>query len=163
VTNEQHNRYIAYAFFANAGFYFLIILFMIAMFSALFFGTPGDPGPPAGFFVVMMAFLSIIYSLFALPSLIAGYALLKKKSWARTASIVAGVVAGMNMPVGTAACVYALWFFFSENWKEVYPEDSISRPAELKQIAYGVESQRAAYAEEELQPKFDPYNPPDWR
>jgi hypothetical protein len=158
VTNEEHNRYIAYAFFANAGFYVLIMLFMIGMFAFVF-----PPGPPQGFFVVMMIFMSVFYGLFMLPSIIAGYGLLKKKSWARVASIVAAVIAGMNMPIGTAACVYALWFFFSENWKEIYPEAPGAVSAQPRQIAYGVESQRAAYAEEEHQPKFDPYHPPDWR
>ena len=133
---------------------------MIAVFSTIFFGGPGRP---EGIIFVMIGFFTVIYSLFALPSIIAGYALLKKKSWARIASIVAGVIAGMNMPIGTAACVYALWFFYSENWKEVYPEVSAPRFEERKQIPYGVESQRAAYAEEERQPKFDPHHPPDWR
>jgi len=157
VTNEEHNRYIAYAFFANAGFYMLILFLMIAMFSTF------PPGPSGGFFLVMMGFISIFYLMFMLPSIVAGYALLKKKSWARMAAIVAGVVAGMNFPVGTGACVYALWFFFSENWKEIYPEGPSASAQDRKQIAYGVESQQAAYDEAEHEPKFDPYNPPDWR
>ena len=163
MTNEDHNKYIAYSFFANAGFYFLILGFMALMFLAIGFTDPGEPGPPAGFFAVMFGFFAVIYSIIALPSIVAGYGLLKRKHWARTASIIAAVIAGMNFPLGTAACVYALWFFFSDNWKEIYNEEPFAR--EPRQIAYGVESQRAAYAEAERQPqpRFDPYNPPDWR
>jgi hypothetical protein len=163
VTNEQHNRYVAYAFLANAGFYFLILGLMAVMFLFLAFSAPGDPGAPSGFFAMIFTFMAVFYSLFALPSVVAGYGLLKKKSWARIASIIAAVIAGMNVPIGTGACVYALWFFFSENWKEVYPDEAL--PAQHRQIAYGVESQRAAYAEDERQTerRFDPSNPPDWR
>lgn len=164
MTNEDHNRYVAYALLANAGFYLLILGLMALMF--LFIGLsvpPGDPGPPAGFFAMMFGFFAVIYGIFATPSLVAGYGLLKKKPWARTASIIAAVIAGMNFPIGTAACVYALWFFFSDNWKEIYTDGPFRN--EPRQIAYGVESQRAAYAEAERepQPRFDPYNPPDWR
>lgn len=114
-----------------------------------------------GFTLITMA---IINAIFAIPSAVGGYAVLKKRSWARTASIVAAVIAGMNFPIGTAACVYALWFFFGENWKEVYTDEQFVR--EPRQIAYGVETQRAAYEEAERtgrETRFDPYNPPDWR
>jgi hypothetical protein len=149
----------------NAGFYVLLLAFMIAIFSFGFpTGPPGSPGPPRDFFIVMTVFFSVFYSLFMLPSIIAGYALLKKKSWARVASIVAGVIAGMNMPFGTAACVYALWFFFSDNWKEIYETGEHQFNFDQCQIAYGVESQQAAYeAEAKEKVPFRPYEPPDWR
>ena len=159
MTNEQHNRYVAYALFANAGFYLLIMGLMAVMFLLIGLSPPGD----GGFVVVMFGFMAVIYAMFATPSIIAGYGLLKKKHWARIATIIAGIIAGMNFPIGTGACVYALWFFFSDNWKEIYPTEA--PPYQTKQIAYGVESQRAAYAEAEREPapRFDPYNPPDWR
>ena len=161
MTNEQHNTYIAYAFFANAGFYLLILLLMLVMFGS-FLGTPG---PPPGFFAAMMGFLTLIYGMFMVPSIVAGYGLLKKRSWARIASIIAGVVAGMNFPIGTGACAYALWFFFSDNWKEVYEPNAFeTSEQQRKQIAYGVESQQAAYeAESKTDYELNYREPPDWR
>lgn len=163
MTNEDHNRFIAYSFFVNAGFYLLILLFMIVMFG-LMMPPPGVPGPPRGFFVIMMGFMTVLYSIFMVPSIIAGYGLLKKKPWARIVSIIAGIIAGMNFPIGTGACVYALWFFFSDNWKEIYDEPSYAERFEQRQLTYGVESQRAAYeAEAGRQPDFQYREPPDWR
>jgi len=161
VTNEEHNRYIAYSFFANAGFYALILLFMIVMFWIM---LSNGPGPPREFFSMMITFMTVFYSIFMVPSIVAGYALLKKKPWARMASIVAGVIAGMNFPVGTGACVYALWFFFSDNWKEIYDEPAYAQRFQPRQLTYGVESQRAAY-EAESQGDYQPVyrEPPDWR
>lgn len=104
----------------------LMLALMAAMFSVFFFiePPPGQPPPPRAFFAGMIIFFSIFYLLFTLPSVIAAYALLKKKSWARIASIVAAVISAMNVPIGTAACVYALWFFLGDNWKAIYSEDS---------------------------------------
>lgn len=163
MTNEDHNRCIAFSFLGNAGFYAL----MMALMAAWMYIMSGIGGParvPLEVYVFMFGFIAVMYTIFALPSIIAAYALLKKKSWARMASIVAAVIAGMNFPIGTGACAYALWFFFSDNWKQVYQPEAFAH-TEPQQIAYGVETQRAAYAEAERQPKprFDPYNPPDWR
>ena len=167
MTDEQHNKYIAYTFFGHAGFQLLILL-MIAVFFGLFIssipGRPGVPGPPREMFAVMFGFMFLFQMLFVAPSVVAGYGLLKKKSWARIMSIVAGVVGAMNVPIGTAACVYSLWFFLGDNWKSVYPEKADQLGQKRPQLPYGVESQRAAYEAEQRENRtFDPFEPPDWR
>lgn len=167
MTDEQHNRYIAWSFLAHAGFQLLMLIMIVAIFSVFLFVPiePGKPGPPPkAFFGVMIAFMTVFQLLFAAPSMIAAYGLLKRKSWARIASIVAAVISAMNVPIGTAACVYSLWFFLGENWKSVYPEKACETRQPPSQIAYGTESQRAAYeAEANTEKTFDAYNPPDWR
>lgn len=156
MTDEQHNKYIAYAFLGYAGFQLLMTLFIVAIWSIVFF-APGNPGFPTGMIVIMMAILLTFQSVFTAPSIVAAYALLKRKPWARMASIIAGIVSAMSVPFGTAACVYALWFFFSENWKTVYEEkrdpNLIARGDEAKfEGTYSSESER-----------FSAYQPPDWR
>ena len=166
MTNEQHNKYIAYTFFGHAAFQLLMLLMMGVFFFFIFSipGRPGDPGPPREFFGLFFGFMFFFQMLFVAPSLVAGYALLKKKSWARIASIVAGVLGAMNVPIGTAACVYSLWFFLGDNWKSVYPEKADQLRENKPELPYGVESQRAAYEAEQRGGKaFDPYEPPDWR
>ncbi|MGB7208816.1 MAG: hypothetical protein WBD27_09180 [Pyrinomonadaceae bacterium] len=51
MTNEEHNKYIAYAFLAHGGLQVLMLLFIAAMFFFIFsVGTrPGDPGAPMEF------------------------------------------------------------------------------------------------------------------
>lgn len=166
MTNEQHNKYIAYAFLGHAAFQLLMLLFMVAMFSMIFFlpVEPGKPEPPKEFFGIMIGFMSILQLAFTTPSLIAAYALLKRKSWARMAGIIGGVVAAMSVPFGTAACVYSLWFFLGDNWKELYPESSGQTRSASPQLAYGVESQRAAYRTEDQDwERVQRHEPPDWR
>jgi hypothetical protein len=165
MTDEQHNKYIAWAFLGHAAFQLLMLLLMIAMFSMFLFIEPGNgqgPPPPA-FFAIMVGFVSIFYLLFTLPSLIAGYGLLKRKSWARTASIVAAVLAAMNVPIGTAACVYSLWFFLGDNWKSVYPPQPTGN-THPQILTPGMEARWTGYQQDEQgEIIFRPVEPPEWR
>jgi hypothetical protein len=164
VTNEQHNKFIAYSFLGYSAFQLAMLALMVAMFSMVFFipVEPGDPGPPTAFFGIMIAFVSVFYLAFTAPAIVAAYALLKKKSWARMASIVAGVTSVMNVPFGTAACVYAFWFFLGENWKSVYTENDRTG-SEPYQIARGDESRFDGSYETTERERFRAYEPPDWR
>jgi hypothetical protein len=87
-------------------------------------GAAGREGPDGA---EPFAFIAIIFGLFAFftlfcvaPSFVAGYALLGKKSWAKVATIVAGIVDALNFPFGVALCVYSLWFTFGKPGKALY-------------------------------------------
>lgn len=167
MTNEQHNTYLAYAFLGHAAFQLMMLLFMAVMFSFIFFipVDPGKPEPPREIFGIMIVVMTFFQLAFTTPSIVAAYALLKRKSWARLASIIGAVVAAMSVPFGTAACVYALWFFLGDNWKSIYPDQNDDIARERPQIAYGVESQRAAYEADDRreEERVRTYEPPDWR
>ncbi len=166
MTNEQHNKYIAWTFLGHGAFQVLMMLLMAVMFYLMFSFSlrPGDPQPPLAMFGVMFAFMFVIQMLFTVPSLIAAYAMLKRKSWARMAAIVAGVLAAMHIPIGTAACTYSLWFFMGDSWKSIYPEGPGRNDPEPHQIAAADESRWAGYQKNEKgEITFQPVEPPDWR
>jgi hypothetical protein len=77
------------------------------------------------------------------------------------ASIIAGVIAAMSVPIGTAACVYSLWFFLGDNWKSIYPEKAVDDPHLLereRQIRW------AGYQKDEKgEITYHQVDPPDWR
>src|SRR5215204_5458763 len=147
MTDEQHNKYIAYAFAVHGAFQMLMVFFIGAMF---WFISNVDPtGPPPEFFFFMFAFMFFFQALFAAPSFIASYALLNKKPWARVAGIVAAAMSAMNVPVGTGAAVYALWFFCGENWKSVYPETAMQGHRNPPGITSASSQQWELYTEEE--------------
>src|SRR4051812_20872207 len=105
MTDEEHNKYIAFAFAAYGAFQVLMLVFIGLMFTFILSigNQPGRPGPPLAFFGIFFTAMIIFQMIFTAPSFIASYALLKKKSWARMAAIVAGVLSAMSVPVGTAA------------------------------------------------------------
>jgi hypothetical protein len=156
MTPEQHNKYLAVAHLVYGGLFLLFMMAMIVMFVfiiALEMGKQQQPNdPPAAFFIFLFGFMFVFYTLIVVPSFVAGYALLKRKPWARIASIIGGVVAGMNFPLGTAVCVYTLWFLFSEPGKLLYDRPANALPSPP------TSSSNAAINSREQQ-----YQPPDWR
>lgn len=161
--NEQHNKYIGYIFIANFLVQMFFSLLMVLFFSMFFFIEPGPGQPPfpAGFFFLMFTVVFASQLIFTLPSLIAGWAILKKKPWARVAAFVGAAMSAMNVPVGTAACVYALWFFAGEEWKQVYePENYRPRVGELPpdMQSYRQQNESGSGSENEPIPRQS-----DWR
>ncbi|MFL6229921.1 MAG: hypothetical protein ACJ741_14200 [Pyrinomonadaceae bacterium] len=168
MTNEQHNKLVGVGFLIHGGFQLLmglLIALMFGSFMTLIPNDPGRPGPPKGFFLIFASFFFIIQAVFALPSFVAAFAVLKHKSWARLSGIIAAVVSAMNFPIGTAVCVYALWFFFGENWKEVYEPASMpgGARAQLRSSAGDAAAWTVNQRQETTAQKYAPPPPPDWR
>lgn len=55
--------------------------------------------------------IAVILALFSLPSILAGFGLLKQRYWAKVLALVLGMLNVANVPVGTALFVYTLWFW----------------------------------------------------
>lgn len=162
-TPEQHNKYLAYAHLAYGGLTALFPLAFLAMFGSMFLfiaNAPQQSGPsppPVGFFVVVMIVFGGFYVALTIPSFVAGYALLKRKPWAKIASIIAGVVAGAFFPIGTALCVYTLWFLLSEPGKILYDTSYTPRP---QPSLFGIHQE--PIHQHEFQ-RDSSATPPDWR
>ena len=158
MTPEQHNKYLAYSHLGFAGLFSLLILAMFIFIAVIFPElTKHDPNPPpAGLFLVAGLFMSAIYGAMIAPSFIAGYALLKKKHWAKTAGIIAGVFSAMHFPFGAAVSIYTFWFLFSDPGKYLYDRPTYSLPAGRQTWA----NETNAYQ----QPQYSSRpTPPDWR
>lgn len=56
----------------------------------------------------------------SLPGLIVGIGLLKLASWARIAGIVLAIIHLINIPVGTALGIYALWVLFNKDTERLF-------------------------------------------
>ena len=163
-TPEQHNKYLAYAHLAYGTLSALFTLGILVMFGVMFFAIARAPvessGPsplPPAFFLIFWLIFAAMYASFTIPSFVAGYALLKRKRWAKIASIIAGVLAAAFFPIGTALCVYTLWFLLSEPGRILYdtPTQALSPPP-----LFGVSRESID------QPEFQQHSsttPPDWR
>ena len=159
MTPEQHNKYLGWAHLVYAALHSLMGIFisviMLVMFTSLPNSSRGNP-PPPGFFIAMACFMLVFTVLISIPSMIAGYALLKRKRWAKIAAIVAGAFAAMQVPFGTAVCVYTFWFLFSEPGRLLYDQPAKSLPPESAQAWAGTNQDKT----HEYVP---PVTPPDWR
>ena len=59
-------------------------------------------------------FVYLIILLFAIPGLIGGIGLLKRKSWSRVFVLIVGCVKLFDIPIGTALGVYSIWVLTNE-------------------------------------------------
>lgn len=59
-------------------------------------------------------FIGLLMAALAIPGMIAGYGLLKRKSWGRVLGIIVGIFSLMNFPLGTAIGIYTLYVLLQE-------------------------------------------------
>ncbi len=82
MTSEEHNKFLGIAFLVHGGIQVAMTLLMLLFFGVFFLSLPGRPGepefPPA-FFAIFFTFALVFQLFFALPSLIASYALFQKE------------------------------------------------------------------------------------
>lgn len=108
--------------------------------------------------VIILIFLL----LFSVPSLIAGYGMLKRKSWAQGAGVIAAIASSLNPPLGTALCVYSLWFLFGEGKHFYDSRDEEGRRAAVPGDSFYEDEERKArgHGQADYEP---PNQPPNWR
>jgi len=125
MTPQEHNKFVGLAQLGYAGFHLLMMVVVMGfegyMLKNIYSRSQemGGPSPPS-FVVLIFVFLGIFSIAMTVPSVVAGYALLKRRRWAKVAGIVAGVVAATSFPIGTAVAVYTFWFLFSDVGKQLY-------------------------------------------
>lgn len=58
--------------------------------------------------------IGVLLLIIGLPSMIAGFGLVRRRSWARTLALVISVVNLFNFPFGTALGVYTFWVLLKD-------------------------------------------------
>jgi hypothetical protein len=169
MTPEEHNKTLGTLHLVYGGLHGLILLLMAGFF--IFFAgfVLKSPGGAAdgGVFMVIMTIVMLFSLAYTIPSFVAGYGLLKRKSWAKLWGIIAGVIAGMSFPLGTALCVYSIWFLLGEEGRKVYGEAQTGRMPEERERLYGAPAPAgwaSQYAQGEREREYaPPPPPPNWR
>jgi hypothetical protein len=64
-----------------------------------------------------ISFVAALLGIIAIPSIIAGWGLSKRKSWARILTIILAILSLPHVPIGTAIGVYALVILFNDEAK----------------------------------------------
>ena len=125
MTPDQHNKYVGISHLAYAGLQLVVLVFMMVFIGMI---TRVEMQQNTGddsllWFVPIMAIATLLNIVLAIPPIIAGYALLKRRPWARNAGIVGGAVGVMNFPLGWALAAYTFWFLFSDVGRQIYDKD----------------------------------------
>jgi hypothetical protein len=155
LTPEEHNKYLGISHLIYGGLILALMIFVMAFMAVALSSAPG--GPPIVAVGFMWLFIGFVYGLMTVPSLVAGYALLKQRPWAKVAAIIGGVTAAMSFPIGTAVCAYTFWFLFSEPGKYIY-----DKPRQYA-LPSGNQYWNLEPAKREDTRYTPPPTPPDWR
>lgn len=118
MTTEGHNKTLGIMYLAYGALNGLTML-LLGLFFLIFVpvvrpGMHSHGGMPLGIYIAFMTFIAIFGLLSTVPLVTAGYALLKRKPWARIAGIIGAVVAALNFPAGSALSIYTFWFLFGD-------------------------------------------------
>ena len=160
MTPTSHNKILGILYLAYGGINLLLMIvisiFVLTMMGVIAANNNSGEPIPVGIFALVMIFVVAINLLLITPSFLAGYALLKRKRWAKTMGIIAAMVAGLSFPIGTALCVYTLWFLFGESGRFLYHKAAYALPP-------GDASWARTVSREPERAYVPPSAPPDWR
>jgi hypothetical protein len=170
MTPQDHNKIIGIMHLIYGGFNALMMVIVALIFIPIGAGAAADPNAPAGlaaFFGIFGLIMIVLGVILGLPSILAGYAMLRHKSWAKVMGIIAACIEAISFPFGTALCVYTFWFLFGQN--EGFHRgggqmagQNWGAPPLRDAAGYDWEAQRAAQASRQRD-YVPPPQPPDWR
>lgn len=128
MTPDQHNKYVGISHLAYAGLQVLILIVGTVFISMLLAELEKDAqrmgkDPLPSFVVIFMGLGMLLNVVLTIPSIIAGYALLKRRPWAKIAGIVGAAVGVMSFPFGWALAAYTFWFLLSDVGRQIYDKD----------------------------------------
>lgn len=105
--------HIAYGIFVLLGGF---IAFFVLLGSGIISGDRTAIAVTSGIGLLIMLVLLVI----GLPSLFAGYGLLRRREWARILAFIMSILALFSFPVGTAIGGYTLWVLSKEEVRAAF-------------------------------------------
>ena len=104
---EQHIKILGWLYIVSGalGMVIGVVVFLVMGIAGAASGEAGAALAAGGIGI----FVALLIAVMCLPSIIAGWGLLKRKSWSRMLAIVLGALSLLSIPVGTALGVYTIW------------------------------------------------------
>ena len=124
---QDHVRILGVLFIVMGGLGFLIALFFLVIFGLGLLGLAGaaahqDPNailavPIIG---VVGTFIAGFIAVCSLPTIVAGFGLLKYWPWARIVAIVLSALNLLSVPLGTALGIYGFWVLLNKETEPLF-------------------------------------------
>jgi len=110
---EQHVPILGWVYIISNAFMALLGGFLLFFLTGI--GVISGEAEAIAILGLVGMFVSGILVVLALPGMIAGYGLLRRKECGRILAIIIGILNLINFPIGTIIGVYALWVLFQES------------------------------------------------
>jgi len=120
MTTDEHNQTLATLHFIYGAMHGLTLAGLLLLVLAVRFAAL-EANSISTFWIVsgVLIFVILLLGVGVLP-LAVGYALKKRKRWAKPLGLSLGVISLVNIPVGTALGIYTIKFFRSEGGIRLY-------------------------------------------
>ena len=115
---EQHVPIIGWLFIVSHALFLVVGAFVFLLLAGL--GAFVDATNATAVLTIMALFVAALMALLALPGMIAGYGLLKRRPWARVLAIIISVLNLVNFPIGTIMGLYSMWVLFQQSANEYF-------------------------------------------
>ena len=115
MTTEVLNQHIRALGIAHVVYSILLLVPAgIVFFALTSIGYFSDDPQAMAILTTIGTIVSVVLTMLAIPGIIAGMAVLYKKSWGIPMAMIVGIFNLLSIPFGTALGIYSLWVF-SEN------------------------------------------------
>ena len=104
---EFHIRLLGWIHVIGSAIFFILGGFIFIFLAGI--GLASGDQTAAAILSIVGSSVGILMVVLAIPELLAGYGLLKGKSWGRILAIVVGILSLFNFPLGTLIGFYSLW------------------------------------------------------
>lgn len=140
MTTEEHNQTLATLHFIYGGIHGLTLAGLLLLIVVVRFAAVGMNSISTFWIAVAVLTFVILLLVAGLLPLAVGYALKKRKRWARPLGFSLAVISLINIPVGTALGIYAIKFFRSEGAVRLYGgKSSTSSESDLQEALRGAQ------------------------
>lgn len=109
---QQHVPIVAWLNIVGAVLLLLIAVFLVLLLPAI--GVLTNDADALGILSVVGVAVGGFMGLLALPGLLAGIGLLRRRNWGRILAIIVSFLNLLNIPIGTLIGGYSLWVLFQD-------------------------------------------------
>jgi len=120
MTADEHNRTLATLHFIYGAMHGLTLAGLLLLVIVIKLTTPAAASISTFWMTFGVLVFVILLFLVGLLPLVVGYALRKRKRWAKPLGLGLAVISLINIPVGTALGIYAIKFFRSSGGAGIY-------------------------------------------
>ena len=121
---QQHVKILAVLNIILGGLGIVIALLVLVLFGGLAGVAGSDSNPDAQGGAAVLGLIGglgfFFIAIISIPGVIAGFGLLKFRSWAQILTIVLSVLGLLNFPFGTALGIYGLWVLLNKETKPLF-------------------------------------------
>lgn len=109
---EQHVKILGWLHIVSHALFLLIGLFVFFLLVGI--GAVSGEAEAMGVLTIVGTFVGGLMLILALPGLVSGYGLLKRRSWGRLLAIIVGILNLPNFPLGTILGAYTLFILLQD-------------------------------------------------